>query len=1415
MRIDPLSYSLPSRAPGGPPVDGAELEQTAQRLQEEGYRFQAYKGSWWPFSEVKWREVDREEGLQRLSEDAEVRLVKGEDTHQVLSKSDLVELAAFDSGQVDALPQPRLARAVAALSKQGILSGLSGNLTAYQAYNLLLQDPNHERQEVRFTHQGDTLHLNGPSDAETAAWLMAGVGEQADVAPRAVQLKQLKDLGFQVDPFRLFAQKRSGGSLSLTMGNQVLGSMPLEQLDPGKAELLCQEWKQAQQSLGQDARVCWEALQDRAGAALPFSERLSAMATLKERLGEPRGRELYRAVLATIKEGERLDGRVVQALEVVTLAPSHPALAVQVYRGYQSRGAFYPELLERTGDLKVTDRLVAAVPVEQEQQLFGLLEDLKSIDRPVAQELAVGLAEQGVLVEQRSLVAGLAAPGTTAREVFQARDEILKGDVEGRKQLLQASRAEMSLPSATRLLAACPDPAGVEVYRSLRGAGMEEVQAVALTEAMARSRREGEKLTDLVGPALELRELAPKSYYDLYSELRKTSGREKAFLEHYQRSQNAREAATVAANLPPEQNALFFATCDQLQAAGIKHGPQLVLEAVARHRLEADAARLEGIPTLALYQAMVANAPAGSEDAFLSLAAEPGLKEPVASWKKVFNGLPEEARERVSLWKAMRVKLGSNAALADRLMVAVPPSAEPDLVLETLSVLLGKTPKEPTKAVEAFEKVYQSRSSELLAHLVRGGANLEEATEMARRVGRNDLPGAQLPQSRRCELVGRLGALRGGNLQEGFQDYLFLATRLEDYEHIPMAVEFFATLIETGLRPTEARMAYVELERRPELGVHQSTVLKALRFADGLAGAREILDQVVRLTPEEAASRLEEVLGHQDAMQGLEPRLRTRLAAGHLAAPLDPQGLEQLGSLLGSRLHWTPHPGWTVGGDPPGLRLDLPKGASNVGAIKSSPLWLASDGESTLSFDFVAGQASRLVALVEGADKPVVLASLENSGQNMVVNLSSLRGKKIRLRLECTRTDLQQKLELTNLRLDTTPTVGRTDLATSDFSSSDGQLSKPVQLSSTATTQLCASLGGQSLTIETYNGSNWVRLPLSRPEGGLVKSDLSAYRGKKLYLRFRNSGNAARPRFVQLREDPGSTTMRPLVGGSGAVAEEVLALAFDPSRRPEQRLSALQGLQLLGDDLEAAWKAWPMLEPHVGSADFEDRVGAVKALLPAVELLAELEKGRAPGESLTALARLRKGRSTEDFARLRERLRWESQDATPASSVEFVGAVQSRAGVESADLAWQAVAPPIHDESLSERRQAYLDLLEGCAGDGKLAHQVYHQLLTWLEPSEGIQRAARAAVELRALVPKAEDWVKLVSDLQASQLDGRLQGVMLKRMSTFLIGKVTLEGARLEDALKIMPEELKGKTGIEERELHLVVGGVRLGKRDE
>lgn len=1417
MRIDGPSFALPSRAPGGgPPVDPAELEQTAQRLQEEGYRFQVYKGTWWPFSEIKWREVDREEGLQRLSEDSEVRLVKGEDAPQrVLSKSDLLELAAFDSGQLDALPQPKLARAVAALSRQGILSGLSGNLTAYQAYNLLLQDPNHEPQEVRFSSQGDTLTMTGPGDAQTAAWLVAGVGEQADVAPRAVQLKQLKDLGFLVDPFKIFAQRRSGGTLSLTMGNQVLGSMPLDQLDPRRAEQLCQEWKQAQQTLGQEARVCWEALQDRAGAAVPFSERLSAMATLKERLGEPRGRELYKAVVGTLKEGEKLESRVGQALEAVALAPGHPALAVQVYRGYQSRGAFYPELLERTGDLKTTDRLAAAVPVEQEQQLFGLLEDLKPLDRPVAHELAVGLAEQKVLVQQGSLVAQLAAPGATVREVFQARDEVLKGDVDQRKQLLLANRAEMSLPSATRLLAACPDPAGLDVYRSLRAAGLEEEQAVALTESMASSRREGEKLGDLVAPALELCEVAPKSYYNLYPEMRKNPGREEAFLKHYQRSGNAKEAVAVASNLPPEQNELFFSTYDRLQAAGLKHGPALLKEAVMHNRLRRDADRFERVPSLAIYQALVANAPGGSEDAFLSLATEPGLKDPVASWKKVHNGLPEDAGDRVNMWKSMRVKLGSNAALADRLIVAVPPSLRPEPVLETFSVLMDKTPREPSKAVEAFERVYQSRSSELLAHLVRGGANLEEATEMARRVGRNDLPGAQLPQAQRCELVGRLGALRGGNLQEGFQDYLFLATRLEDYEHIPMAVEFFATLIETGLKPTEARMAYVELERRPELRSHQPTVLKAMRFADGLAGGREILDQVVRLEPEEAASRLEEVLACQDAVQGLEPRLRTRMAAGHLAAPLGPEGLELLGSLLGTSLHWAPQPGWTVGGDPPGLRLDLPRGTS-VGAIESSPLWLPSDQESTLCFDFAAGQASQLVALVEGAEKPVVLASLGNAGKNLVVNLSSLRGKKIRLRLQCTRTDQPQKLELTNLRLDSTPTVGRTDLAAADFGSSEGQLSKPVQLSSTANTQLCASLGGQSVTIEAYNGKSWVRLPLSRPEGGLVKSDLSAYRGQRLHLRMRdNSGYAARPHFVQLREDPGPTTVRQLVGSTGTVAEEVLALAFDPSRRPEQRLSALKGLQLLGDDLEAAWKAWPMLEPHVGSGDFEDRVGAVKALLPEVELLAEVEKGRQPGESLTALARLRKGRSAEDFARLRERLRWESQDAPAASSVDFVGRVQSRAGVESADLAWQAVAPPIHDETLSERRQAYLDLLEGCAGDGKLAHQVYRQLLTWLEPAEGIQRAARAAVELRALVPKAEDWVKLLGDLQASQLDGRLQGVMLKRMSTFLIGKVTLEGATLEEALKIMPEELKGKTGIEERELHLVVGGVRLGKRDE
>ncbi len=1401
MRIDP-SFSAPCAAPGGgPPVARATMDEAAQRLERDGFQFQAYKGTWWPLSSKEWRDVDRQEGIERLTQDEEVHAVKNGQTERVLSQQDLLELDAFQNRNTAGLPTPRLAGSLAALAQVGSFQGQNGNLSTYEAYNIVLGDPNHERQPVSFVKNGESFPIQTPEDVQTAAWLIAGYGDQTGVAPQALQLKELKDLGYAVDPWKTYARKSYGASVSLTMGGQVLGSMPVDQLDPQKAGELCEQWKQTQVALGQQAGRAWDALQLKA-QMIPFDQRLDAMKKVQAQFPETAA-DLYRRIVPG--EPSKLAERVDQALAICARTPSYQHQPWVVFEGWHQYGESFPSLLERMKDPNLAARLARSLTPESEPEFYGALDDFQSLKPSVGRELALALADTKTLSD-RGLVASLAQPDVSASDILAARDAVAQGEVEPRKKLFQAYRdAQAPYPSATRLLLTCSEPAGVEAYTRLRGGGLDDRRASALLEAMVASRKPEEKLQDLVDPALRLQATQPRDLMATYKEMRKCAGREEAYLEILARYGDPKDAAVMLAELPPEQENLFRQTSDALKAKNPNQGLVLVREAVLKHRLDVDAGRLEKVNSQRLYEMMVQQAPAGTEDAFLELSCADGLRDLAASWKAVNNGLPAEVPGRLAFWKSLPDK-----RVADRVVAAVPAGQDPVKVGETLAVLQAKNPK---NAVESLEKIYQSKTSDLLSHLVRGGADLAEATEMARRVGRKDLPGAQLPQDQRCELVGRLGKLRGGNLQEGFQDYLFLATRLDDYKQIPEAVSFFATLLETGLSPAEARMAYAELTRREEMGEHQESVLKTYRFAPDLAGARQVLDEVVKLDPQEAAARLDQVVGRD--LEGLAPEVKTRLAVGNLRAPLPNEGLDCLADLLGAQgLHWKPSPGWTVSGS---LELDVPRGAP-LGKLESAPITFPDKADSLLTFDASARQKSVLYAQVEGKE-PIALCNLEGDLADVHVHLGALRGQKARLRLESTVAG-EQKLELRNLKLTTTPTVGLRDFTLNDVNHNNGQLKEPITLSSTSDTEFYVDVatGRNKLAVDIHNGKDWARLGVLSGQKEEARFDLSPYRGQNVHLRLAgvyDGGWRMRPYAMQLREEPQAPATRSLLGAqSSAVADEILTMAFDGSKPADQRVDTVRALQRLGDDLEAAWKAWPLLEPHTGDADFEDRVEAVKALLPEAAQLSEVEQTRTAGESLASVARLRKGRSLEDFAAAHERIGWESQgEMATGGAVDFVGRVQARAGVAAADKAWEAVAPPIHDDSLSERTKAYLDLLEGCQGDGALTEQVYRKLTTWVEPSEGIQRACRAVVELHALVPEKEAWLKLIDQLQASQLEGRLEGVMLKRMSTFLIGKVTLEGVKLEEALKKMPEELQGKTGIEEREQHLVVGGTRLGRR--
>ncbi|MEW6282681.1 MAG: hypothetical protein AB1758_28990, partial [Candidatus Eremiobacterota bacterium] len=524
-----------------------------------------------------------------------------------------------------------------------------------------------------------------------------------------------------------------------------------------------------------------------------------------------------------------------------------------------------------------------------------------------------------------------------------------------------------------------------------------------------------------------------------------------------------------------------------------------------------------------------------------------------------------------------------------------------------------------------------------------------------------------------------------------------------------------------------------------------------------------------------------------------------------------------------SPVKWEAGPGW-----------ELADGAwrhsgKQAEPLLSSPIPLPLDGETILS---LTASGSLNVSLVVAGEQDVTVPV---DGGSVSFSLLEHRGKTVRLRV--TGDGEVRDLRLTEEKLGQLERVLLRDMKNESLGTVSSYVTpKPLmvplgspRLSLTETHRVSS---GAAVRLELHDGADWRVLDKFRGHqlsAGRHVYDLSQWKGRPIYLRY----CLDQPRYESCQITPHSLALvegRPsldalaleMIGRQPigeATASECLRLAFDPDASESTRANTLLALHELGQGgahLDRAVEALPILRDHLGQPDLVDRARALAVLLEAGErdlagAYSALQAERHPGESLEAMARLLAGRNREDFVRMRQVVRAEGSEAAPAQLADFLGAVQGSPHVETI---WRLVSEPVRSETLPERLDGFRSLLVAFGGKTESAEKVYRAVVASLDPNEQLPRAMRAAAELTAALRSDEVRVlALLERLHAFQREGPLEGRSLMPMARFLVGEAILSDADLEAALLRMPDELSRQLGIEERERHILVGGVRVNRR--
>lgn len=846
----------------------------------------------------------------------------------------------------------------------------------------------------------------------------------------------------------------------------------------------------------------------------------------------------------------------------------------------------------------------------------------------------------------------------------------------------------------------------------------------------------------------------------------------------------------------------------QARAAELPHA-ELLQAAAGAGRLASDG------PLLALaakqeqpvpaYQTLMGQVSPEHQKAFLELHQQCGrLDGSLAAWSAVSSD-PAHLAERQQAWSQLNQAVKSEQAT--HILSQLGPQPDPVAAVRDLLALLPAVGGDLEQARAAWDKL---QGNSFAAQLFGVTPEAEQALLAARYVERRDLPCAQQPLQDRQQALLALARAHHGDLRSATQDYLFVASGLEDPEALPQAAQLMQDLIAATGSSREARLAYEQLSRLdPEQGPALYPALRtALASAGSVAEAWPLWEGIRKLTPEEARQRTAPL--DDSAFSALPARARATLAAGQLSAPLGPQGIKALKEMAGklSGLNWQPTGSW--------VRQDgsyvLSKASAGGDVLVSSPIDLPADGrfEARLFASWTLPEGARVNWDVSSDDgvtwKPVVYAEKSHAVQGeQGYSLNAYAGKRVRFQIALANAEpgAEAQFKLDGLRLDETKVLSHETVATTQLT----QIGSPaVQGEATWTSPPLTIPKGADSTLQvqqmTYNRSpfNDIELELQGPGGAWERAtmfysdnyessnraiSLEKYAGQTIRYRYRmkvsKTGSASYEQphltiydaqLIHKKKDQSGALHEDLFHREHLDPMTLARLAADPAVEAPTRERLLQGLQALVESTGHSGKAWSALESLRSQADqpdFVDRCRAYGYLMggekPA-EKLEELVAHLRPGDRLQDLARIASVRSVEQLLELRRRL---DAEGAQSDSLAFVARAAGR-GI-APEAAWSAAAPPLVGCDLAQRQQLVESLTESFAADGI---GLWNELTAWREPADNPARTVRALTQLGKLVQPPQ----LLEALQALQ-KARREGQTTRSLHGLVEGvanKMLMEG---------------------------------------
>lgn len=194
--------------------------------------------------------------------------------------------------------------------------------------------------------------------------------------------------------------------------------------------------------------------------------------------------------------------------------------------------------------------------------------------------------------------------------------------------------------------------------------------------------------------------------------------------------------------------------------------------------------------------------------AFLELVGS-GLPAPEAlpAWQAVASDR-QQLQPRLKVWQDLARDLG-DPAQATRILQNHP-EGDPSRRLNLLHKLLADM--EPQKALEMFEKVHGSAACHRLHQVSRQPARVEAARQW---LERDDLVDAGVEAEERLSTLAELTEAHQGDLEQAQRDYLFVASRSDDWDQMQAMASFLARLRGSCPDGREARLAFAALDLLP------------------------------------------------------------------------------------------------------------------------------------------------------------------------------------------------------------------------------------------------------------------------------------------------------------------------------------------------------------------------------------------------------------------------------------------------------------------------------------------------------------------------------------------------------------------------------------------------------------------------